>query len=350
MSPYLHVANVAREVHDALMRWARRLLQEAGLETTEVYGQFPPQGTVTSHLVLFPYRVGPEPKMVENSPGASLLGTRPQGSDRVSLVPRPWAELGAAMAACLDLHFNIPPVVGAQRASTGDPLPYPRLSRLPEPLQRWYADAGRGSPNPWVLDPTLDETDAAPPTRRTAKGKPGEGTREPLRFGIPPALTWQPGIVVTARYIAVVGEPGRGTSERTSVSAPVSLSALSVLTAGLHRDNLLTVRLDPLPCQPELLTYGAALAQASRLAPEGGERAERLERALEAVQRPDALPVPLHPIHDLTNHEFALLMQALQKPLQAALNLQLRLHLAAQPIFGPSAAIHVHASQTPERR
>jgi hypothetical protein len=324
VSPFLHVANVTREVHDALMRWARRLLQEAGLESLEVYGQFPPVGTVASHLVLFPYRVGPEPKMVETSSGASLLGGRPLGSDRVNLVPRPWLELGAAFAACLQELFSLAPLVGHQRAPTGDLVPYPRLSTLPKPLQAWYLDAARGAPNDWLVD------------------------SEGMRFALPPALTWHPGIVVTARYIAVVGEPGRGTSERTSVSAPVSLSALSVLTAGLHMDNMLSVRLAPLPCEDILLRYGEALA----LCFDGGAdpRAGRLTEALRAVQRDDELPVQIHPIHDLTNHEFALLMQALQKPLQAALNLQLRLHLAAQPLFTPSAAVQIRASNVSERR
>ena len=81
-----------------------------------------------------------------------------------------------------------------------------------------------------------------------------------------------------------------------------------------------------------------------------GSAACRLTYSGRAVQRDDELPVQIHPIHDLTNHEFALLMQALQKPLQAALNLQLRLHLAAQPLFTPSAAVQIRASNVSERR
>ena len=320
MSAYLHVANVTREVHDALMRWARRLLQDAGMESIEVYGQFPPSGTVTSHLVLFPYRVGPEPKMVETSPGASLMGGRSVGSDRVQLVPRPWVELGAALAECAQTVFQLPPLVGAQRAPSGDPVPFPRVSALPPPLRDWYEAQDPSSA--WRL-----ESDG-------------------VRFAPGPALNWHPGIVVTARYIAVVGEPGRGTSERTSVSAPVSLSALSVLTAGLHMDNMLRVRLAPLPCDVALIRYCEALAASAP----GEARSERLLTATRAVVQEDVLPVELFPIHDLTNHEFALLMQALQKPLQAALNLQLRLHLAATPTFAPAAAVHVRASGSAERR
>lgn len=315
MKTYSHVATVTREVHDALMRWARRLLQEAGMDTVQVYGQFPPGGTVASHLVLFPYRVGPDPKMVESAPGVSLLTARTASNDRVGLIPRPWVELGEALAQGLDAHFRPTPQVGAGRRLSEDAVPYPRVSSLPEPLRAWYLRIAEteGADSRWVVRASGD------------------------LYAIPPALTWRPGIVVTARYIAVVGEPGRGTSEGTSASAPIGLAALSVLTAGLHLENTMAVRLAPLPCDPELHRFTEALAASS-----GDGLPPRLSAALEATQREGDLPVSIFPMHDLTNHEFALLMQALQKPLQAALNLQLRLQLAAQVLFAPSLAVQVH--------
>lgn len=315
MKTYSHVATVTREVHDALMRWARRLLQEADMDTVQVYGQFPPSGTVASHLVLFPYRVGPDPKMVESAPGVSLLTSRAPAVDRVGLIPRPWLDLGEALAHGLDAHFRPTPQVGGGRRSPGDALPYPRVAALPEPLRAWYEriSEAQGADSRWVVRAS-DEL-----------------------YAIPPALTWRPGIVVTARYIAVVGEPGRGTSEGTSASAPIGLAALSVLTAGLHLENTMQVRLAPLPCEPELVQFTEALAAST-----GDGTPARLTTALEATQREGDLPVSIFPMHDLTNHEFALLMQALQKPLQAALNLQLRLQLAAQVLFAPSLAVQVN--------
>ena len=45
---YQHVKTVVSEVHDGLLAWCRRVLREAGLETIEVYGQFPPEGATSS--------------------------------------------------------------------------------------------------------------------------------------------------------------------------------------------------------------------------------------------------------------------------------------------------------------
>ena len=50
-----YVSAVASSVHEEIEGWARNLLRDAGIETTEVYGQFPPEGSVASHIVLFPY-------------------------------------------------------------------------------------------------------------------------------------------------------------------------------------------------------------------------------------------------------------------------------------------------------
>lgn len=323
MSTYHHVTAVTREVHDSLMGWARRLLNEAGLDTVEVYGQFPPPGTMASFLVMFPYRIGPEPKMSETAPGVSLLVKREPAADRVGWLPRPWAELGNATLAALELGFKPFPQVMQQLHPVRDALPYPRLETLAPPLRDWY--------------------ESGEPAARKERGWTAE--TEGARFAIPPALGWKPGINLTARYIVVVGEPGRGTSERTSASAPIGLSALSVLTTGLHLENMLQVNLPPLPCTPELFSYCEALASACALMNDDAEVANKLRQAVQRVSAVSDLPVQLQPVHDLTNHEFAVLMQALQRPLQAALNLQLRLQLGARAFFEPSVATRIKTDQ-----
>ena len=58
MNKLEYISLVTSSVHDAVEGWARSLLRDAGIETTEVYGQFPPEGSVASHIVLFPYRLG----------------------------------------------------------------------------------------------------------------------------------------------------------------------------------------------------------------------------------------------------------------------------------------------------
>ncbi len=321
MNVYAHVAQVTREVHDGLMRWSRRVLMEAGYETVEVYGQFPPKGAVSSHIVLFPYRVGPEPKMMENASGVSLLRGADRNSERATFVPESWLELGTAIGSSLaSVYPDAKPPTGRAPAAR-DPSPFPSLGAMPEPLRRWYETA-----------------------------KPGEDGEEwtvtdgQFVFVRPPSLWWRPGITITARYIAVANEPGRGTEERTSASPPIALSALSVLAAGVQLERTLEVPLAPLPYPQELVTYTHAMADSRALAgPEGEAEAARLRAAIKVIQAPAMAQVALIPVHDLTNHEFALLMQALQRPLQAALNIQIRLTLAGGPVFSPSSFVSVMA-------
>lgn len=323
MNTWRHVAHISSEVHEALMGWARALLQEAGLETIEVYGQFPPVGTVSQHIVLFPYRVHPEPKVAENAPGASLLGTQERVGERGSFVPPVWVELGRALSLALEVMFpDAGPVFGNRRPGQGPGLPL--LSALPPAIQSWYESVSpQADEESWTL--TFD----------------GE------LYVRPPSLWWHPPITITTRYIVVSGEPGRGTAERTSTGAPMALPALSVLATGLHLERVLHVRLPPLPFPAQLTGYVEALASAleqgfSWRSDEGtAGHASRLRSALDGIQRPDLYPVSVLPIHDLSNHEFALIMQALQRPLQPALNLCVRLPLGAVPVFGPGTASNV---------
>lgn len=319
MNVYAHVAQVTREVHDGLMRWSRRVLMEAGYETVEVYGQFPPKGAVSSHIVLFPYRVGPEPKMMENAQGVSLLRGSDRHSDRSLFVPESWLELGTAIGNSLQTVYPEARPPTGRAPTPRDPSPFPALGGVPEPLRRWYEES----------KPGLD-------------GEPWTVTDGHFVYARPPSLWWRPGITITARYIAVANEPGRGTEERTSASPPIALSALSVLAAGVQLERTLDVPLAPLPFPPELVTFVEAMAQSRELAgPDGVNEAARLRAAVKTIQEPAMAQVALIPVHDLTNHEFALLMQALQRPLQAALNVQIRLTLAGGPIFTPTSFVQV---------
>ena len=63
-----------------------------------------------------------------------------------------------------------------------------------------------------------------------------------------------------------------------------------------------------------------------------------LMRTIEALQGENAVSVQVVPVHDLTNMDFANLMQALQRPLQPALNLAVRLPLGAAVDLKPSVA------------
>lgn len=328
MNIYKHVATVTSEVHDSLVRWARRVLIEADLEEVEVYGQFPPKGTVRSHVVLFPYRVGPEPKMMENAPGMSLLTGSDRNEERALFVPTPWLDLGQHMGAALEKLFPRVSVAARDRGRTHrHGSPYPRVAELPGPLRKWYTQAKPTAGQPWTMKLGEDE------------------------LAIAPSLWWKPGIQVTIGYVAIAGEVGRGTqaSERTSASAPLALSALSVLATSVQIERELFTRLPPLPYPPEMETYGQALVKGleERKADGDLELASKLRRAVNHISEAGETPYAIIPVHDLSNQEFALLMQAMQRPLQAALNLRLRLPLASRPVFGPSLSIDVRPTLAP---
>ena len=306
MNTYRHIADVMRAVHDALMAWGRGLLRQADLEVVEVYGQFPPQGTVTSHMVLFPYWVGPTPKLLETGHGISVTHPAPHLSDgAVKFIPEGWLDLGQSLAEVLGRFYpaGTPPQVGSKRI----PYPHPPIDTLPAPLKKWYEQQQADAKDPWVT---------------IINGQ---------TYARPPALTWMPGFTLTVRYIAVASDPGRGTSQQTSVSAPLALPALSVLATGVHKERHLIVSLPPAPLPPNLEAYVNAILDSL-----GEEETEPLRSQFERLKKFEQNIVALLPVQDLSNHEFALLMQALQRPLQAALNVQIRLTLGARPEFKPS--------------
>ena len=57
MNQYEYISEVMSSVHESIESWTRDLLRHAGIETIEVYGQFPPEGSIASHIVVFPYRL-----------------------------------------------------------------------------------------------------------------------------------------------------------------------------------------------------------------------------------------------------------------------------------------------------
>lgn len=310
-----HAGRVTNLVHDELIRWVSGLLKDARLESVDVWGRFPPEGTVRSHLVLFPYRVGPEPKNSENARGASIMTPDPFPSDKVGKVPTPWRNAGQQLYEAVNVLF--PDAGRLDTPSRPNIVPFPRLSDLPAPLRSWYGDQPRD------LDETFVLEDA------------GE------LFARPPALHWRPGISVWAHYLAVAGDPGRGVSDRTSDAPPLSLAALSVLTVGIQLQRQLMVELPPMPFPSQLRSFLVATEQALRIsaAPEAGPLAEQMQEVLVSLERTTAYPFAVIPVHDLTMHEFALLTQALQRPLQAVLNFRLQFALGDLPEFLPSSMV-----------
>ena len=304
MNRYAHAAELTRTVHDALVGWARDLLKQADLETVEVYGQFPPEGTTASHMVLFPYWVGPLPKMVEQGREVSLMNPPEQlGDGKISFIPTGYQQLGRSLANFTRSQFpDMMPMVGSQQRKGS---PFPLFKDMPKSLQKWYKDHD-GEEVSWI-----SEWD----------GK---------SHALPPALQWAPGIHVVVRYIAIASDPGRGTSQYSSTGAPLALPALSVLAMAVHLERRLMLTVKPPPLPDDLTTYVEAVIAARK-----GKEKKELKELLSLLETPEEIGIAITPVDDLSNQEFALLMQALQRPLQAALNFQMRVVLGARAEFEP---------------
>ncbi len=97
MNQLEYISSTSTKIHEALEHWARDLLREAGLETIEVYGQFPPEGAIASHIVLFPYRLGnSDTHLAQPHRETSLLGLDPSRIP-TSGIPYIWRQIGKAI-------------------------------------------------------------------------------------------------------------------------------------------------------------------------------------------------------------------------------------------------------------
>ena len=113
MNQLEYISTITTNLHGNIESWARNLLREAGIDTTEVYGQFPPEGTVASHIVLFPYRLGSlENQISQPIQDISLLRTD-ISKIPVGTVPPLWSQIGRAITICI--HEKFPKMTKGQQ-------------------------------------------------------------------------------------------------------------------------------------------------------------------------------------------------------------------------------------------
>lgn len=314
MNQFQYISEVMTNVHESVEDWARDLLRTAGLETIEVYGQFPPEGSVASHIVLFPYRMGGADSQIASPyQEISLMGNRASRTP-VAGMPPVWQTLGQQFTTCIMEHY--PKMT--KGPYVGRPHPAPAVDKLPQPLQDWYnAQPDDGTGTSWVSD---------------------VGGHRMARL---PSLTWVPGASFKLNYLAVVGEGSRGTADR---AAPVAIQALSVLNAGMQLNRKVQVRIPPPPFDRSIIGY----AQAVGAVLGDGQMAEALAQ-VEDMDEDVYLPVTLLPGNALSNSDFTGLMQALQRPLQPTLHLSISISVGGTPAFTPGVNAQTHSEQK-ERR
>ena len=314
MNQFAYISQVMSNVHESIEGWARGLLRSAGLETTEVYGQFPPEGSVASHVVLFPYRMGgPDSQIATPYKELSLMGLRAHKGG-VPGMPPVWGLLGELFTECIMEKY--PKMTKGPHA--GKPHPAPQVSRLPQALADWYIaqkDSGTGSS--WVTDMGEEQ------------------------FARLPSLTWVPGASIKVNYLAVVGEGARGTADR---DAPVAVQSMSVLTAGMQLQRGIEVRIPPPPFDRSILGYATAVGEVL-----GDDRVAEALVQLEDMDEDLYMPITLLPGNSLSNSDFTGLMQALQRPLQPTLHMAVSLSVGGTPSFTPGVNASVRSEQKARR-
>lgn len=322
---YSFVKETVEQVHDLLVLWARERLKACGLEDVEVFGRFVGDADTGAHVVIFPYRLGPDPKLMEQSQGQSLIQIsriRPDSHSQPysNFLPGAWRDFGRALTDALGCLYRLAGM-GTQRGGIkgqshiGHPIPF---EHLPKGLRDWAE--------------SLSESDSSEWTSTLKTVAPNSG----VACFVPPAIWWQPGFTLAILYLFLAQDSGRGIRSPTSRQASVALPALATLASAVQRERTLYSTVDRRPLQPQLESYVEALLMSTK---GQGDVHEALASTWGALNEGEELEFALEPVHDLNNQEFALLMQALQQKLQPALNLRIRLRLGAGPEIGPSVRV-----------
>ncbi|MCA9566786.1 MAG: hypothetical protein KC656_03050 [Myxococcales bacterium] len=287
-TPYKHTAEVTERVRGAMITWVEGLLAAAEL-TLPVTGALPSDRDHGA-LVLLPYQM-----IMESQAGVPQVPLMPvSGDGRRDAIPGPWRALARGMTDVLVEQF---PQRTKGAPGLGPLDPCPPLDGLPAPIAAWY---------------------------RANPAFQAEGGRGRL-----PQISWRQPFSLVIRYAAMVVDPD-------PASDLLRLQALAVLAAGIRQERFFQTQVPPVPQTPDLAGLVDAMAEAAP-----GEAGETMRAAAVASRSENTLAVGLFPHHDLTDNDLALVMQALQVPMQPALVFGARLSLGAGPVLLEGAVPHL---------
>lgn len=297
MQVYDTARGTSTAIHDGLLGWARERMRRAGFTGLECLGAFPAGARTDPQLVLFPYRVGPDPKLTDLNPTPMILGGEGE-QGRSSGAPSAWVDVASHLSRGLqELGVGVirRPVPGAPPAMVRS-----GLQDLPPSIRAWYQQ--------WGAD-WLQEGHARMPR-----------------------LHWVGGIVLTIRYLAVA--VGQLPDHDPTRSAPLGIPTLTVLATAIYRERVFEAEMEA-PDPPESLPHFVE-ALSTALEEKGKEElAKELRASLAATRSHYVQQVAIQPISDIGNQELAQMLQSLQQPLQAALTFQLRFSVGGELLFGP---------------
>lgn len=290
---------LVRQVHEGLLEWARVVLLDARLPMVEPLSEFPPQGRSGAFLTLYPYAVGTAPGLTNTARPAALLGLTSDRAPGSTGVPPSWAQLSGLITEGLGVLWP------RQPRQPRLPAPVCPVAELPGPLAEWYQ--AQSPEDPWLRDGAAHL----------------------------PALWWIPGIDLRVDFL-VTGEGGaRGTT--TDSPSPTLIAALAALIAAVHHEGGFDVLMEAPILDGPAGSFCAALAR-SQPDPDGG-LARALQHAAETLGAPAQVSIDIVRTNELSPSEMFSLMQALQRPLQAASCFMLQVRVGELLRFEPAALV-----------
>ena len=246
-------------------------------------------------LVLLPYQM-----VLESTPTNANAPIMPvtQENPKDSLPPA-WRRAGLLITRILVETFPSRPIKGP---GVGPVDPTPPLSGLPKPVADWYKKAGPD----WVID----------------RGGP---------CGRLPMIEWQNAFSLAIRFAAIVPS---GSKPMVDLDG-LQLRALSLVAASVRLGRHFQVE------EPSFVGKGPLLDLMTAFTKVDHPAAEELAEVVAAIARPRDLTVGLAPHHDLSDQDLALMMRAMELPMQPAIVFSMRVALGAGPELSFGALPHI---------
>jgi hypothetical protein len=144
-------------------------------------------------------------------------------------------------------------------------------------------------------------------------------------------IEWQNAFSLAVRFVSIVPSSAKPMADLDGLQ----LRALALVAAGVRLGRHFQVEEPPFATKGPLLDLMTAFAKV-----EHADAAE-LAEAVAAISRPRDLTVGLAPHHDLSDQDLALMMRAMDLPMQPAIVFSMRVALGAGPELNYGALPHI---------
>lgn len=287
-----HVSRTIDIVRSGLHGFMGANLRAGGVELP-VTGAL--SAAATPSLVLLPYQM-----VLESTPTNATAAIMPvtQENPKDSLPPA-WRRAGLLITRILVDTFPTRPVKGP---GVGPVDPTPPLAGLPKPVADWYKKAGPD----WIVE----------------RGGP---------CGRLPMIEWQNPFSLAIRFAAIVPSGSKPILDLDSLQ----LRALALVAASVRLGRHFQVE------EPAFVSKGVLLDLMTAFSKVDHPAAEELAEVVAVLSRPRDLTVGLAPHHDLSDQDLALILRALELPMQPAVVFSMRVALGAGPELGFGALPHI---------